>query len=98
MCVAQSNLRVVPSASLLSAIVVSSLKWSQVSLLSFHNLVFSHILAHILKLNAQFLDNLIKILIVDNVTEFTSKTFEDFYASADIDIARISDSSCSLPE
>lgn len=54
-------------------------KWSNVLLLSSRNLVFSQIFSHILKLKAQFLENPIKILQVGKTSEFTSKTFDDFY-------------------
>lgn len=39
--------------------------------------------AHILKLKAQFLDNPIKILIVDNAWKFTWKTFNMIYPNYD---------------
>lgn len=68
------------------AVIDSSTKWSQVSLLSTQNLVFPRILAHILKLKAQFLDHPVRILRVDNAGKFTSKTFNDFCTSLGIDV------------
>lgn len=41
-------------------------------------MVLSRLLAHILKLKAQFPESPIKTIRVDNAGEFTSKTFEDF--------------------
>jgi hypothetical protein len=54
-------------------------------LLSTRNLVFSQILAYIFKLKAKFPENFIKILRVDNVGEFTSKSFDNFCTAAGID-------------
>lgn len=68
------------------ATIDASSKWSQVSLLSTCNLVFSRLLAHILSLKAQFPDYPIKKLRVDNAGEFTSKTFDDFCLSAGIEV------------
>jgi hypothetical protein len=68
------------------AIICASSKWSQVALLSTRNLVFSRILAHILKLKAQFPDNRLMKLQVDNASEFTSHTFDDFCITAGIDV------------
>ena len=51
-------------------IIDASSKWSQIYLLSTRNLVFPRILAHILKLKAQFPEHPIKVLRVDNVGEF----------------------------
>ena len=66
-------------------IIDASSKWSQVSLLSTRNMVFPRLLAHILKLKAQFPENPIKTIRVDNAGEFTSKTFEDFCMATGID-------------
>jgi hypothetical protein len=57
-----------------------------VSQLSTRNPIVPSILAHILKLKAQFLDNLIKTLRVEIGGEFTSKAFDDLYIAAGIDI------------
>ena len=67
-------------------IIDASSKQSQISLLSRRNLVFPRILAHILKLKAQFPEHPIKVLRVDNAGEFfTSKIFEDFCMATGID-------------
>jgi hypothetical protein len=66
-------------------IVCASSKWSQVALLSTRNLVLSKMLAHILKLKAQFPDNPLMKLRVDNAGEFTSQNFDDFCIIAGID-------------
>lgn len=66
--------------------ICASSKWSQVSLVSTQNLVFSRILAHILKLKAQCLDHPIRILRVDNAGKFTSPTFDNFCMSAGINV------------
>lgn len=68
------------------AMICASSKWSQVSLLSTRNLVFSRILSYILKLKAQFPDHPIKYLRVDNAGEFTSPTFDDFCTTAGINV------------
>lgn len=64
----------------------TSSKWSQVSLLSTRTLGFSRLLAHILRLKAQFPDHPIKKLRVDNAGKFTSKTFDDFCVASGIEV------------
>lgn len=66
-------------------LIDASSKWSNVSLLSTRNLAFPRILSHILKLKAQFPDNPIKTIRMDNAGEFTSKTFEEYCIASGID-------------
>ena len=63
-----------------------SMRWSHVYLLATHNIAFSRLLAQIIKLRVQFPDYLIKSIKLDNVGEFTSKTFTDYCMSVKIDI------------
>ena len=50
-------------------------------LLSTRNLKFVRLLAQIIKLRTQFLDNCIKTIHLDNVGEFTYQAFNDYYLS-----------------
>jgi enamine deaminase RidA (YjgF/YER057c/UK114 family) len=53
-------------------------------LLSTRNLTFARLLAQIIRLRAQFLDYIIKTIYLDNVNEFTSQAFNDYYMSLGI--------------
>ena len=59
-------------------LIDASTRWSHVSLLSTCNVVFAWLLAQIIKLRAQFLDNPIKTIRLDNVGEFTSNSFNEY--------------------
>jgi hypothetical protein len=52
-------------------LIDASTRWSHVSLLSTCNVAFVRLLAQIIKLRAQFLDNLIKTIRLDNAGKFT---------------------------
>ena len=63
-----------------------STRWSHVSLLSTRNVAFARLLAQIIKLRAQFLDNLIKTICLDNASEFTSNSFSEYCMSIGISV------------
>ena len=48
-------------------------------LLSTRNNAFSKFIAKLIELKAQFPDYTIKSILMDNVSEFTSKSFDDYY-------------------
>jgi len=58
-------------------LIDASTRWSHISLLSTRNVAFAQLLAQIIKLRAQFLDNSIKTIRLDNAGEFTSNSFND---------------------
>lgn len=58
-------------------LVDASSRWSYVCLLSSCNLAIAKLLAQIIRLRAQFLDNQIRTIRLDNVVEFTSQAFND---------------------
>ena len=49
-------------------------------------MAFVRLLAQIIRLRAHFLDNAIKTNRLDNVGEFTSQTFNDYYMSVGINV------------
>jgi len=51
--------------------------------------VFAQLLAQIIKLRAQFLDNLIKIIHLDNAGEFTSNSFNEYCMSIGISVEHL---------
>lgn len=59
---------------------------SHVCLLSTCNIAFARYIAQIMRLKAQFADYPIKIIRLDNVDEFTYKTFDDYCTSIRVDI------------
>ena len=59
-------------------LIDASTRWSHVALLSTHNVAFARLLAQIIKLRAQFLDNPIKTIRLDNASEFTSNSFNEY--------------------
>ena len=63
-----------------------STRWSHVFLLSSRNVAFARLLAHIIRLRAQFPDHPIKKIRLDNAGEFSSQTFLDYYMSIGIDV------------
>ena len=67
-------------------LIDASTRWSHVCLLSTRNVAFSRLLAQMIKLRAQFLDYSIKTIRLDNVGEFTSQTFTDYYMSVEINV------------
>ena len=56
-------------------LIDASTHWSHVYLLSTRNIAFAKLLAQIIRLNAQFHDHFIKIICLDNTSEFSSQTF-----------------------
>ncbi|KAM1438921.1 hypothetical protein ACFXTO_012842 [Malus domestica] len=50
------------------------------------NVVFSKLLAQVIKLKAHYPDYLIKSIRLDNAGEFTSKTFDDYYMSVRVEV------------
>ena len=67
-------------------LIDASIWWSHVFLLSTSNVAFTRLLAHIIRLCAQFPDYPIKTIRLDNASEFTSKTFNNYYMKIGIDI------------
>ncbi|CAL9025326.1 unnamed protein product [Prunus brigantina] len=67
-------------------LIDASTKWSHVCLLSTRNVAFARLLAQIIKLRAQFPDNPIKSIRLDNADEFTSQTFDAYCMSLGIDV------------
>ena len=60
-------------------LIDASIRWSYVSLLPTRNLAFTKLHAQIIILRAQFLDYPIKSIRLDNVGEFTSRSFNNYY-------------------
>jgi hypothetical protein len=67
-------------------LIDASIRWSHVSLLSTRNVAFVRLLAQIIKLRAQFLDNPIKTIRLDNAGEFTSNSFNEYCMSTGISV------------
>ena len=67
-------------------LVDASTRWSHVCLLPTRNVAFAKLLAQIIKLRAHYPDYPIKKLRLDNVGEFTSRTFDDFCMSIGIEV------------
>ena len=67
-------------------LIDASTRWSHVCLLSTRNVAFSRLLAQMIKLSAQFPDYPIKTIRLDNVSEFTSQTLNDYCMSVGINI------------
>ena len=59
-------------------LIDASTRWSHVCLLSTRNLAFARLLAQLIGLRAQFPDNPIKTIRLDNAGEFTSQAFNDY--------------------
>jgi hypothetical protein len=70
-------------------LIYASTRWSRVSLLSIHNVAFARLLAQIIKLRAQFPDNPIKTIRLDNVGEFTSNSFNEYCMSTGISVEHL---------
>lgn len=62
---------------------------SNVYMLLTSNMTFARLLTRIISLQAQFLDYAIKIIHLDNVNEFTSQTFNDYYMSIGITVEHL---------
>ena len=67
-------------------LIDASTRWSHVCLLSTRNLAFARLLAQLIRLRAQFPDNLIKTIGLDNASEFTSQAFNDYCTAIGITI------------
>ena len=63
-----------------------STRWSHVCLLSTRNVAFARFLAQMIKLRAQFPDYPIKTITLDNASDFTSQTLNDYCMSIGINI------------
>ena len=59
-------------------------RWSHVCFLLTINVAFARLLTLMIKLQAQISDYPIKAIRLDNVSEFTSQTFTDYYMSVEI--------------
>ena len=66
-----------------------STRWSHVCLISTLNVTFARLLAQMIKLQAQFPNDLIKTIRLDNASEFSSQTFIDYYMSVEINIEHL---------
>jgi hypothetical protein len=67
-------------------LIDASTRWSHISLLSTRNVAFARMLAQIIKLRAQFPDNPIKTIRLDNIGEFTSNSFNEYCMSTRISV------------
>ncbi|KAK9159702.1 hypothetical protein Syun_006043 [Stephania yunnanensis] len=67
-------------------LIDASTRWSHVCLLSTRNVAFARLLAQIIKLRAQFPNNPIKTIRLDNVGEFRSHAFQNYCVSIGITI------------
>ena len=67
-------------------LIDASIRWSHVCLLSTRNLAFARLLAQLIRLQAQFPDNPIKTIRLDNAGEFTSQAFNDYCTAIGITI------------
>jgi hypothetical protein len=70
-------------------LINASTRWSHVSLLSTRNVAFVQLLAQIIKLRAQFPDNPIKTIRLDNASEFTSNSFNEYCMSTEISVEHL---------
>ena len=70
-------------------LIDASTRWSHVCLLSTRNVVFSRLLTQMAKLIAQFPYYPIKTIRLDNVSEFTSQTLNDYCMSIRINIEHL---------
>ena len=61
-------------------------RWSHVCFISTRNVAFAKLLAQIIRLRAQFPNHPIKIICLDNVGEFSSQAFLDYWLSIGIDV------------
>ena len=61
-------------------------RWSHVSLLWSHYLAFERLLAQLIRLWAHILDYLIKKICLNNASEYTSQTFNDYCMSFGINV------------
>ena len=66
-----------------------SCKWSYVCLLATHNVAFEHFLAQIIKLWTHFPNYPINSITMDNACEFTSKSFDAYCASLEIEVEHL---------
>ena len=67
-------------------LIDASTRWSHVCLLSIRNVAFSRLFAQIIRLRAQFPDDPIKKIRLDNVGEFISQAFNDYCMSIGVDV------------
>ena len=67
-------------------LVDASTCWSHMCLLSTRNTAFSKLLAQVIKLKADYPDYPIKSIRLDNAGEFTSRTFDDYCMSVEVDV------------
>ncbi|KAJ0557827.1 putative RNA-directed DNA polymerase [Helianthus annuus] len=67
-------------------LIDASSRWSHVSLLATRNVAFARLLAQIIQLRANFPDNQIRNIRMDNAGEFTSQAFNDYCMSIGINV------------
>ncbi|KAM2732015.1 hypothetical protein EV2_035618 [Malus domestica] len=70
-------------------LVDASTRWSHVCLLFIRNTAFSKLLAQVIKLRVHHPDYPIKSIRLDNAREFTSKTFDDYYMSVEVEVEHL---------
>ena len=58
-------------------------------LLLSRNLKFARLLAQVIQLRAQFLDNPIKTIHLDDASEFTFQAFNAYYVASDINVEHL---------
>ena len=63
--------------------------WSHMCFLFTRNTAFSKLLAQVIKLRAHHLDYPIKSIRLDNTREFTSKTFDDYCMSVEVEVEHL---------
>ena len=70
-------------------LIDASSRWSHVCLLSTRNVAFDRLLAQIIRLQSHFPDYPIKKIHLNNVGEFISKAFDDYYMSVGIEVEHL---------
>jgi transposase InsO family protein len=67
-------------------LIDASIRWSHVSLLSTRNHAFAKIMAHVIKLKAQYPEHPIQSIRMDNAAEFSSRAFNDYCMALGIQV------------
>jgi hydrogenase maturation factor HypF (carbamoyltransferase family) len=69
-----------------TVLIDASIRWSHVCLLSTRNYAFGKIMAQVIKLKANFPENQIQYIRLDNTAEFSSRAFNDYYTAQGIQV------------
>jgi IS30 family transposase len=67
-------------------LIDASTRWSHMCILSTRNHVFAKIIAQIIKLKAQYPEQRIQSIRMDNAAEFTSRAFNDYCMALGIQV------------